>query len=458
MDPRTRRLLQAPIAITLLQMAAPNVLVMLAQSATGLIETYFIGKLGTDPLAGVALVFPGVMLMQMMSAGAMGGGISSAIARALGAGRRDTADAYVVHALIINALLGLTFTVVAVVWGPALYRAMGGEGGSLRAALAYSNIVFAAAVLLWVMNALASVIRGTGNMLVPALVICGGAVLLIPLSPCLIFGWGPFPSLGVAGGAYALVLYYVGGSVVLAGYLWSGRSVLRPALRGVRLQGKLFWDILRVGSVAALVTLQTNVTVAVTTGLVGTFGAAAIAGYGTGVRLEYLLVPLVFGFGGPLVALVGTNLGAGQTQRAVASAWIGSAMAFAVTEAIGLAAAFCPLAWLTLFGRDSEMLAAGSAYLRHVGPFYGLYGAGLAIYFSSQGAGRMMWPLVAGLLRMVLGLAGAWAMLRLTGTLDYVFLALGGALAVFGLVNAAALLAGVWFPQPRPGLLPGRLS
>src|SRR5947209_20290913 len=87
-DARTRVLLEGPIATTLVRLAAPNVLVMVVQAAVGLIETYFVARLGTDALAGVALVFPVLMLMQMMSAGAMGGGISSAIARALGAGRR----------------------------------------------------------------------------------------------------------------------------------------------------------------------------------------------------------------------------------------------------------------------------------------------------------------------------------------------------------------------------------
>src|ERR1700741_2490033 len=92
-DPRTRALIEGPIAATLIRLAAPNVLVMLAQTSVGLVETYFVGMLGTDALAGVALVFPIVMVMQMMSAGAMGGGMSSAIARALGAGRRTDADA-----------------------------------------------------------------------------------------------------------------------------------------------------------------------------------------------------------------------------------------------------------------------------------------------------------------------------------------------------------------------------
>src|SRR5213594_3642446 len=117
----------------------PNVLIMVAQAAVGLIETYFIGQLGTDALAGVALVFPLVMLMQMMSAGAMGGGISSAVARALGAGRRADADALALHALAIAGIFGLVSMLAALGGGPWLYGAMGGEGASLAAALTYSN-------------------------------------------------------------------------------------------------------------------------------------------------------------------------------------------------------------------------------------------------------------------------------------------------------------------------------
>src|SRR5205807_7495017 len=136
-DPRTRRLLEAPIVPTLLRLAAPNILVMLAQAATGLIETFWVSRLGTDALAGMALVFPGFMMMPLLSGGAMGGGISSAIARALGSGRRDDANALVLHAIIINLALGLDFSALVLAFGPFLYRALGGEGGSLDAALGY---------------------------------------------------------------------------------------------------------------------------------------------------------------------------------------------------------------------------------------------------------------------------------------------------------------------------------
>lgn len=443
MNPRTRMLLEAPIARTLVRLAAPNVLVMVAQASVGLIETYFVGQLGTDALAGVSLVFPAVMLMQMMSAGAMGGGIASAIARALGSGRRADADALLLHALAIAVVFGLVFTAVLLGGGRWAYGVMGGSGATLNAALTYSNVVFSGAVLLWLFNSLANVIRGTGNMAVPASVTCAGVAVLIPLSPCLIFGWGPFPVLGVAGGAVAVLTYYLVGSLALAGYLWSGRSVVRFRFSGFR--WPLFYDILKVGAVAALITVQTNLTIAIATGLVGRFGGAAIAGYGTASRLEYLLIPLVFGLGGPLIALVGTNIGAGRRERALRAAWIGAAIAAALCELIGVAAALFPVAWLSLFDTDPAMLDAGTRYLHWVGPFYGVFGLGMGLYFASQGAGRLLWPLLANMARLVIAAVGGWFALYLGGGVSGVFVALAVALVAFGSINAAAVASGVWF-------------
>jgi MATE family, multidrug efflux pump len=443
-NPRTQVLLQGPILPTLLRLAWPNVLVMLAQASTGLIETWFVSRLGTDALAGMALVFPGFMMMQMLSGGAMGGGISSAIARALGARQRDQADALVLHAVIINVALGLAFSSLVLAFGPSLYRALGGEAGSLAAALRYSNVVFAGTTLVWLMNALASVIRGTGNMFVPALAICISVVLLIPLSPCLIFGLGPFPALGIAGGGVAVVFTTALTTAVLSWYILSGRCIVR--LRLVRPRWALFRDILRVGAVAAVTTLQTTLTVALTTALVGSaFGPDAIAGYGTGGRLEYLLVPLVFGLGAPLVALVGTNIGAGQRARALRIALTGGAVAFVLTEAVGVTAAIWPTAWLGLFGQDPRMLETGTAYLRMVGPAYGFFGLGLSLYFASQGAGRLFWPLLAGMLRMAIAVGGGWLVLHATNSPAGLFLALSAALVVYGGTLSTAVASGAWF-------------
>ena len=454
LSPQTRVLLQGPITATLLRLAWPNVLLMVVQASTGLVETWWVSRLGTDALAGMALVFPAVMLMQMISAGSMGGGISSAIARALGGGRRDDADALVLHSVVINGLVGAGFSVAALLLGPSLYRALGGQGASLDAALRYSNVVFAGNVLLWVMNALASVIRGTGNMLVPALVTCGGVIVLVPLSPCLIFGVGPFPALGVAGGGVALLLYYAGATAALLWYVLSGRNLAR--LRPARLRWSQFREILAVGGIGAISALQTNVVVALTTALVASkAGPEAVAGYGTGARLEYLLVPLVFGLGAPLVALVGTNVGAGQRARALRIAFTGGAIAFAVTEAIGLATAAWPRAWLGLFGDAPTMLAIGESYLRVVGPAYGFFGLGLALYFASQGAGRLLWPLSAGVARVLVALGAGWILLRMTGQLAWMFAALAAGLVIYGAGLLAAVASGVWFERaPAPGPRP----
>ncbi len=384
LSPRTQRLLHGQIVATLLGMAWPNVLIMLAQSSTGLIETWWVSHLGTDALAGMALVFPAVMLMQMISGGAMGGGISSAVARAIGAGRQQDADALVLHAVVINAGLGLLFSVLMLAFGRPFFRALGGEGGTLDAALAYSNVVFAGNILLWTMNALASAIRGTGNMLVPALVICGGVVLLVPLSPLLIFGFGPIPALGIAGGGAAVVLFYAMGTAVLAWYVLSGRNL--ATLRRSRLRWPLFRAILGVGAVASINAVLSNVSIAVATALVaGAAGIDAVAGFGTGARLEYLLVPVVFGLGAPLVALVGTNIGAGQPRRALRIALVGGAIAFCLTEAVGIVAAVWPEAWLRLFSDNPHIVETGSAYLRIAGPFYGFFGLGPILFTLRSG-------------------------------------------------------------------------
>ncbi len=450
LSPRTRALLHGAVVPTLLRMAWPNVLVMLAQASTGLIETWFVSRLGTHALAGMAVVFPGFMMMQMLSAGAMGGGISSAVARAIGGGRRTDADALVLHGIVINGVLGLMFSALFLAFGERLYRAMGVDGAALEAALIYSNIVFAGTILLWLMNAVASVIRGTGNMLVPSLAVCLGVALLIPLSPGLIFGFGPIPALGIAGAGIAVVLTTTLTLTVLAWYVASGRSLVRFKL--VRMRLPLLNDILRVGAVGTVSTLQTSLTVVLTTALVGAAGGVgAVAGYGTAARLEYLLIPLVFGLGAPLVALVGTNIGANQAARALRIALIGGALAFALTESIGIAAAIWPKAWLGLFGDDPAMIETGSAYLRIVGPTYGFFGLGLSLYFASQGAGRLAWPLLAGLLRLLIAIGGGWIALRLTGSLTALFAALAIALVAYGATIATAVASGVWFRQGQSG-------
>jgi MATE family, multidrug efflux pump len=443
--PLTRRLLEAPIAPTLLRLAAPNVVVLAMQTTINVLEAYFVGWLGTDALAGVSLVLPLIMLMQTMSAGGMGGGVASAIARALGAGRRDDANALVVHALFIATGMAALFTIGMLLGGPALYRVMGGRDGALTAAVSYSTVIFGGAIAFWMFNTLGSIVRGTGNMVLPAAVVVGSGLLVVPISMALIFGAGPMPALGVMGAGFAMLTFYGLGSAVLAAYLVSGHGLVRLGGRWPGLRWALFWEILRVGAPGAFNTVQTNLTQIVLTATVGTFGTAALAGYGMGARLEYLQIPLVFGMGSALVTMVATNVGAGHRARAQRVAWIGAGIAAGVTGGIGLVGALAPQLWLGLFSGEPDVLAAGATYLRIVGPTYAFFGVGLALYFASQGAGRLLWPVLGGSVRLTVAILGGWLVVHVMGgTLTALCGMMALAVVLFGSTIALAVRAGAW--------------
>jgi putative MATE family efflux protein len=430
---RSARLLHGPVLATLLALAVPNLVVMLAQAAANFLESFYVGLLGVDALAGAALVFPLVMLMQMMSAGGIGGGVSSAIARALGAGQHEEAEAIALHAIIIGLGFGIMFGVAAILFGPALYSAMGGRGASLGAALGYSNAIFAGAVFLWLSNTQASILRGSGNMVLPAAVLTGGVGILLVASPALIFGIGPIPALGVSGAGLALVLYYVVGSTILGARLLSGRGGLRLGLHH-KLRWAMFYDILRVGGPGVINNFSANLAVVVATSLIAPLGAPALAGFGLGIRLEYLQIPLVFGIGTGMVAMVGMNVGARQMSRARRVALTGAVIAAVVTEAVGLAAAAFPRAWLHLFTDNEAAIAFGVRYLHVVAPAYGLFGFGLALYFASQGARRMTWSVCGGLSRVALVIGLGTAAIAWGGVTQFL-ITLVIAMAVFAAVN-----------------------
>ncbi len=437
-----KALLDAPILPTLLRLVAPGLLLVVFQSAISISDAHFVGRLGTEPLAGLALVFPLVTLLQMTSAGAMGGGVSSAIARALGAGDAARARALVVHGLVIALIAGLGFTVLLLVLGKPIFRLLGGEGAALEAALAYSNVLFGGAVLIWIANTFASVLRGSGNTLVPALALVAASLIHIPLSAALILGWGPFPQMGIAGAGLAYGVGFGFASICTGFYIW--RSPLRPHRSDWRLVGRQFREILRVGAISSVSAVQTVLTAVVLTGLVGRFGTAALAGYGVGVRLELLQVPVAFAFGQALVVLVGTNIGAGRPERAKRTAYIGAAIAAGICLAIGASVAVFPRLWVGLFSADPAVLESGSAYLRTVGPFYPFMGAGIALYFASQGAARVVWPVLAGTARLAFVIGGGLITLALAAPLGALYWVIALGIVIWGSATIWAVHASDW--------------
>jgi putative MATE family efflux protein len=401
MAARTKLLLEGRILPTLLRLSAPNVLNLLAIAGMITFDGLFLGRLGPDVLAGASLAFPFVMLIQHTAASGMGGGVSSAIARALGAGKRDVADALALHTFVLALCLAAVFSTVLLLGAPFVFRWMGGHGKILASGLAYANVAFGGAVSICMLNLLGSAVRGTGNMGLPAGVIVGSVIAHILISPLLIFGWGPLPALGPAGAGWGLIVPFGAGSLVLLIYLRSSRSLVTLAFSGVSLRWGLFAEILRVGVPGLINVSITNLSVVLLTGIAGHLGREVAIGYAMGARLEYILIPLAFGFGTAIVAMVGTNWGAGQYRRAREIAWIGAATVATACAAIGLIVALFPASWMVLFTSDGEIVRIGTLYLQIVGPIYGLYGLGMAFYFATQGFGSVIWTVTANAVRLL---------------------------------------------------------
>lgn len=444
MPPPANPLLSGPILPTLLRLTLPNLFAMLATALVAIAETSYIGRLGTDPLAAMALVFPMVMLTQMMSSGAMGGGVSSAISRALGNRDEARANTLAVHAVVIGALAGFAFTAFFLTAGPAVYRLLGGQGAALAHAITYSNVLFSGAVAVWLVNTLASIVRGTGNMLVPSATLLIVALLQIAIGGTLGLGFGPFPRLGMPGVALGQIGAFSVGLVILFAFLRSGRGRLTLRLRGASLQREMFFDILKVGALACLSPLQSVLTILVFTALVARFGTEALAGYGIGARLEFLLIPIAFAVGVASVPMVGMAIGAGDVARARRVAWTAGCLSGIVLGIVGLAFAVWPDGWARLFTGDPGVLEATRLYLRWAGPGFGFFGLGLCLYFASQGSGKILGPVLAATARLVLVACAGWWLAHAAAPLWTMFALVAIAMATYGILTAAVVYWSRW--------------
>ncbi|MBI1250617.1 MAG: MATE family efflux transporter [Alphaproteobacteria bacterium] len=439
-----RALREGPILGTLGRLAAPNAFAMAAAAGVSIAETAYVGRLGVSALAGVTLAFPLVMLMQMMSAGAMGGGISSAVSRALGAGDIARVEALTLCAAVIGVVGGAAAFLVFTLLGPAMFSALGGRGAALAEAEAYARVAAFGVAAVWVSNSLASTLRGSGRMAAPAVVILCAAALQVAAGGAFAFGWGPAPALGVSGVALGQAVAFAAATLGLAALLRTPGGAARLRFDFSALRWDLFADILRVGAVGCLSPLLAVGSTLAVTAMVARFGPQALAGYGIGARLEFLLIPVAFAIGVASVPMVGVAIGAGDVARARRVAWTAGAAAFALLGAIGILAAAFPGAWAGLFTRDTAVIESATLYLRFAGLGFGFFGLGLCLYFASQGAGKILGPIAAQAGRFAVILIGGWALTALNAPTWTLYALIAASMAALGLGTAAALRLTPW--------------
>lgn len=437
-------LLEGPILPTLLRLAAPNVVALTAGTCVVIAETSYIGRLGVEALAAMALVFPFIMLTMTMSGGAMGGGVASAVARALGANDVHRASTLAAHALIIGLTLGLFFMVGVLTFGPMLLEKMGGRGNVLAQAVAYINVFFLGATIPWLMNTMAGVLRGTGNMKLPSAMVLCSAVSQIILGGTLGLGLGPVPQFGMPGVAAGALLALSISTATMGWYLLSGRARVKPFVRGFRIQRAMFFDILKVGAVACFSPLQVVVTISIFTHMLAQFGTEVLAGYGIGARLEFMLTSIAFAVGMASVPMVGMAIGARDVARARRIAWTAGAVSFVSVGSVATLIAIFPDAWINLFTDDPGVRAASRQYLTTAAPFYAFIGLSISLYFSSQGAAKVLPPVLAQTARLIFIAIGGWILMSYDAGVQAFFMLAAASMLLLGLTGVASVKFTKW--------------
>ena len=445
MDNRTQEFLTKPIIPLLIRMSAPNTIAFFIQSLVVLTEVWFISRLGTNSLAAVALAFPLLMITQTMSGGALGGAITSAIARSMGADDIEKAERLIWHSIIISLGGAISFLILFLLFGKQLLFLLGGRGEILQESYAYCSILFFGGILLWLSGSLSAVLRGMGNMRFPATLMVITSSIQVILSGGFILGWFGFPKLGVPGAAVAVL---ISSALMVTVILLKLRSKSIPAsLRKERFQLKkfLFDNIFEVAIPASLSPLLVVGTILVLTGLVGRFGTEALAGYGIGSRVEFLMIPLIFGIGSAMTSIVGANIGALNIDRAEKVGILGGSTAGFVSILIGLTLALFPEAWIQFFTDDIKAFEVTKKYIQIVGPFYIFQGIGLSLYFASQGANAMKWPTIATIARFIIACAGGGVSVYwLELGIESIFISSSAAMAIFGLMIFISIKKGAW--------------
>jgi len=393
-------LLAMPPMRAVLRLAMPTTLVMLLATATNVLYTFYVSRLGSDAIAAVSLVFPITLLATTAMTGGLGGGAASGIARSIGAGRREHAAQVAEHAIALAVFAGIVLALLMGVGGPAVFSLMGGTGEVRDMAVGFARIVFGGATVTFVGAMLDSVLRGEGNVRVPSVWSSVSLGLQILLTPICMFWLG----LGLRGAAVAVIVSQAIAIVPRGRFIFGGGGMIHPRPWPRRLRSAPMREILRVGVPASLSTIINYLGLMVLTSVVARLGTAHLAAYGLCTRFDFLLMSFAYGFAAAVLTLVGLTTGARRPDLARVYVLRAGMCIVGLLSVPAVILWWQPGLWIDLFSHDPEIHEVGAAYFRLVGPSYPFVAVSMVLAFAFQGLGRATLPL-------------AWMTIRVIGVL-----------------------------------------
>jgi Na+-driven multidrug efflux pump len=254
---------------------------------------------------------------------------------------------------------------------------------------------------------------------------------------------------GVAAGT--LIAFSISTSV-MAWYLFSGRARVVPKIAGLHIQRTMLADILKVGVISCFSPLQAVLTISIFTHLLAAFGTEILAGYGIGARLEFMLTSLAFAFGIASVPMIGMAIGAERVARARKVALTAGLVSFAAVGLIATFIAIFPDIWVDIFTSDPSVRAAGRQYLSTAAPMYAFIGLSMSMYFSSQGAAKVLGPVLAQTARLLFISAGGWWLAARNAPAADFFILAAVSMVLLGVLSASSVFLTRWGPKGTPAV------
>ena len=447
-----------PFSKIFFRLAIPNLFSTLMSSATVIFDLWYIGLIGMSELAGVAYIFPIFMLTSMLSNGAFGGAISGATARAFGSKNIFQAECIFRSAVLIAISFSIIMMFLFFSFAETFFSSFIIDSDVIISTLSYGNILLMGIILIWLFNIIIAVTRGSGNTLVPAIgwfIVLFSHIIMASLNldyndgqlflkeniklfdEKIIFSALEWAAISLLTG------YFIGIVFVLYFYSMCKHSYSFIIKDFFKLNGII--NLFKSGMLAGCQSLMTISLAIFCTIIIGSFGTDWAAGFGIAIRLELLLIPIIFGIGGALIAIVGANVGAKKFLRAVKMTWKGTFISVFIVGFIGLFFSIYPNLWSSLFTESVEIHETSKLYLQVVAPFYAFFALGLGLYFTCQAFNTLFWPVVGTFIRLIFVILSTFLLFNFNIDSPYlVFVTMALGLIIYGLFISLSLQLGPW--------------